>query len=186
MVTMQAQSDEQLVAAFARGDDAAFDAFYRRYLARITGFHLSRTGRRDLTFDLTAETFAAAIVSVGSFDPDRGSAAGWLFGIAANVLRMSARAEQVEARARLRLGLEPVAVEDVDLERVEELAAAASSGGIEELLADLPAAEREAVLAHVIDEESYEQMSARMACSKAVVRQRVHRGLSRLRKKIKE
>lgn len=32
--------------------------------------------------DLTAETFAAALAGVGRFDPGRGAAVGWLYGIA--------------------------------------------------------------------------------------------------------
>lgn len=31
--------------------------------------------------DLTSEVFLQALASLGSFDPDRGSARGWLFGI---------------------------------------------------------------------------------------------------------
>ena len=53
------RDDAALLAASAAGDEDAFAAFYRRHLAAITGFHLRRTGRREIAFDLTAETFAA-------------------------------------------------------------------------------------------------------------------------------
>jgi DNA-directed RNA polymerase specialized sigma24 family protein len=42
---------------------------------------------REIAFDLTAETFAAVVVACAEYDPQRGSATGWLFGIAANKLR---------------------------------------------------------------------------------------------------
>jgi hypothetical protein len=53
-------NDAALLAAAAEGDEQAFATFYLRYLAAVTGFHLRRTGRREIAFDLTAETFAAA------------------------------------------------------------------------------------------------------------------------------
>lgn len=54
------RSDEALLEAAAGGDDDAFAAFYRRRLSAVTGFFLHRVGDRELAFDLTAETFAAA------------------------------------------------------------------------------------------------------------------------------
>jgi RNA polymerase sigma factor (sigma-70 family) len=175
------RDDAALLAAAADGDERAFEAFYRRHLAAVTGFHLRRTGRPEVAFDLTAETFAAVVVACGSFDPTRGSATGWLFGIAANKLRDSLRRGRVEATARERLRHEPIALEDADLARVEELASAADEGRLAALLEDLPAEQRAALLARVVDERPYEEIAAELACSEAVVRQRVHRGLRRLR-----
>jgi RNA polymerase sigma-70 factor (ECF subfamily) len=56
----------------------------------------------------------------------------------------------------------------------------------DELLASLPAAERDAVRARVVDERTYASIAAEMRCSELVVRKRVSRGLARLRKKLKE
>jgi DNA-directed RNA polymerase specialized sigma24 family protein len=109
------RDDATLLAAAAGGDERAFEAFYLRHLAAVTGFHLRRTGRREVAFDLTAETFAAVVVSCATFDPARGSATGWLFGIAANKLHDSLRRGHVEATARARLRHEPIALEDDDL-----------------------------------------------------------------------
>ena len=76
---MPERDDASLLAAAARGDERAFEAFYRRHLAAVTGFHLRRTGRRELAFDLTAETFAAVVVALDRYDPERASATTWLF-----------------------------------------------------------------------------------------------------------
>jgi DNA-directed RNA polymerase specialized sigma24 family protein len=78
----------------------------------VTGFHLRRTRSPELAFDLTAETFAAVIVSCGRFRPKRGPAAAWLFAIAEHKLADSRRRARVESSARRRLRLEPVALED--------------------------------------------------------------------------
>jgi DNA-directed RNA polymerase specialized sigma24 family protein len=56
-----ARTDEQLLAAAARGDADAFGAFYRRHVAAITAFHRRRAGSAEAAFDLTAETFAAVV-----------------------------------------------------------------------------------------------------------------------------
>jgi RNA polymerase sigma factor (sigma-70 family) len=178
--------DAALLAAAAAGDEEAFATFYRRHLAAITGFHLRRTGRREIAFDLTAETFAAVVVACGDYDPERGSATGWLFGIAANKLRQSLRRGRVEAAARRRLGHAPVVIDDEDLARVDELASRGDEARLAELLAELPADQREAITARVVDERPYEEIATGLRCSEAVVRQRVHRGLRRLRERLEE
>jgi RNA polymerase sigma-70 factor (ECF subfamily) len=174
-----------LLLAAAGGDDRAFAEFYRRWLPLVTGYHLRRTRSRELAFDLTAETFAAVVADLQRFDPDRGSAAGWLFEIAEHKLLDSARRARVESSARKRLGHEPLVLEDRDLQRVEELASLGDAR-LDRLLAQLPVAQRDAVRARVLDERSYAEIAGEMDCSEAVVRQRVHRGLSRLRERLKE
>jgi RNA polymerase sigma factor (sigma-70 family) len=178
--------DAGLLLAAARGDDRAFAEFYRRWLPAVTGYHLRRTGSPELAFDLTAETFAAVVADLGRFDPGRGPAAGWLFGIAEHKLVDSMRRARVESSARQRLRHAPVVLEDRDLERVEELASLGQAASLDRLLDRLPHAQRAAIRARIVDERSYAQIADEMDCSEAVVRQRVHRGLDRLRERLKE
>jgi RNA polymerase sigma factor (sigma-70 family) len=180
------EDDACLLLAAADGDDRAFAAFYRRWLPLVTAYHLRRTRSRELAFDLTAETFAAVVADLQRFDPERGSAPGWLFEIAEHKLLDSVRRARVESSARARLGHEPVLLEDRDLERVEELASLGHVGRLDRLLAGLPARQRDAIRARVLDERSYGEIASEIGCSEAVVRQRVHRGLSRLRERLKE
>lgn len=178
--------DADLLRAAGSGDDRAFAEFYRRWLPLVTGYHLRRTRSRELAFDLTAETFAAVVAGLRGFDREKGSAAGWLFEIAEHKLLDSRRRARVESSARARLGHEPVILEDRDLVRVEELASLGDADRLDRLLAQLPAAQRDAIRARVLDERSYTEIAAEMQCSEAVARQRVHRGLSRLRERLKE
>jgi RNA polymerase sigma factor (sigma-70 family) len=178
--------DEDLLLAATRGDDRAFGEFYSRWLPVVTRYHLRRVGSRELAFDLTAETFAAAVGDLKRFDPSRGSAAGWLFGIAEHKLLDSWRRAKVESSARAALGHERLILEDRDLERVEELASLGDTQRVERLLARLPAEQRDAVQARIVDERSYAQIAGELDCSEAVVRQRVHRGLAYLRQRLKE
>lgn len=178
--------DNALLLAAAEGDEAAFETFYLRWLPVVAGFHLRRVGSREAAFDLTAETFAAVVVACGRFDPTKGSAANWLFAIAEHKLADSLRRGRVEARARHALGHRPIVLEDDDLLRVEELASRVEGALLDELLAELPAQQRAAIRARVLDERPYAHIAAELDCSEAVVRQRVHRGLRRLRERLGE
>jgi DNA-directed RNA polymerase specialized sigma24 family protein len=66
-------SDAELLG-LALTDPQAFGVFYDRFEADLLGFLYRATGRADIAADLTAEVFAAALQSVGGFDPTRGSA----------------------------------------------------------------------------------------------------------------
>jgi RNA polymerase sigma factor (sigma-70 family) len=91
---------------------------------------------------------------------------------------MSRRRGRVEDAARRRLGMQPVAVVDETLERVAALFA---DDELQRLLEVLAPDQRQAVLARVVDEHDYAEIAAGLRCSQSVVRQRVSRGLARLR-----
>jgi RNA polymerase sigma factor (sigma-70 family) len=176
--------DRELLKRIAAGEDAAFSAFYRTHLDAVVAFFRRRVPDAELAFDLAAETFAAVVISAGSYGGD-GPAAAWLYGIARNKLRESLRRGRVENNARRRLGLEPVVLDDHDLERIEDRALAGADALARELAA-LPEPTRRALLARVVEERAYDEIAADLGCSEQVVRQRVHRGLSRLRAGLKE
>lgn len=175
-------SDAQLLAAIARCDDRAFSAFYRRHLGMVVGWYARRTDP-ELAADLTAEVFAAVLIGAARYEPTYDSAAGWLLGIARNVLGHSVRRGEVDARARRRLGASPLPVEDEDLDRVLELAED-QANSVRSLLASLPVHERMAVRARVIEEREYGEIARSLGCSELVIRKRVSRGLARLRTRL--
>ena len=176
-------SDGELLAGIDRGDGSSFDAFYRRHLPVVVAFLLRETRDREAAADLAAEVFAAVMLAAGRYRDDGGPAAAWVLGIARNKLRVSRRRRRIEDRARRRLGFEPVALEDPDLDRVERLA---DEGSASALLDALPEPEREAIRRRVLDEQSYDQIADELRCSEMVVRKRVSRGLARLRTGLEE
>ena len=124
---LPSRADEAgLLRRIAAGDDDAFSVFYREHLDAVVAFFARRVGDRELAFDLTAETFAAVVVSAGTYSGDAPPVA-WLFGIARNKLRESLRRDRVADAARRRLGMEPIALDDAALERVEERAGSGES-----------------------------------------------------------
>jgi RNA polymerase sigma factor (sigma-70 family) len=177
--------DQELLARHAAGDPDAFVAYYRRNLPRVLSFFLRRTRDPELTADLTAEVFAAALLAAPRFQRGGTPASAWLYGIAAHKLSDSRRRGQVEDHARRRLAMEPLVIDDLELERVEEIASR-STAELDVAIAGLPENQRTAVLARVVDERPYFEIAAEMSCSEMLVRQRVSRGLRRLRSRIKE
>jgi RNA polymerase sigma-70 factor (ECF subfamily) len=176
------QSDEELLAA-AFADRDAFASFYGRYERPVAAFFVRAVGSGELAADLTAETFAEALSSARRFDPALGRASAWLFGIARHVLARSRERGRVEDRARRRLGLPPLALDDELIERIE--AAGADMRALE-LLEGLPDDQRVALSARVVEELGYGEIAARLSCSESVVRKRVSRGLAALRVRLKE
>ena len=184
---MSARSDDELLRRFAGGDAGAFAAFYRRHVAAVVTFFLRRTGDHELTADLTAEVFAAALLAAERYRPGERPALAWLYGIAANKLADSRRRGRVQDEARRRLGLEPLAIDDDDVVRIDQMARSLGDDSrLEEAVGSLAPEQRDAVLARVVDERSYAEIATAMGCSELLVRKRVSRGLKKLRLQMKE
>lgn len=174
-------SDAELLVR-SREVAAAFGVFYRRHAGAVQSYFRRRVGDAELAFDLTAETFAAALRGVPRYEPRPEPARAWLFGIARNVLSESVRRGRVQDRARMALEMQPIMLDQADVETLELLA---ETPAVEALEA-LPDDQRVAVVAHHVDGESYAQIAERLACSESVVRQRVSRGLRTLRTRLED
>jgi RNA polymerase sigma-70 factor (ECF subfamily) len=179
---MDERSDDDLLAA-TRTEPEAFAVFYRRHVHALLAYFARRTRDPELAADLTAETFAAALHGAHRHRPEKGPAVGWLYGIARRQLAHVARKGAVEDRARRRLGMTRLTLTDDALERVEALADV-DAQVIRQGLEALPADQREAVVARVLEEQDYEEMAARAGTSESVVRKRVSRGLAGLRSRL--
>ncbi|HEY4238251.1 MAG TPA: RNA polymerase sigma factor [Kofleriaceae bacterium] len=91
-------SDEGLVAACATGDRAACGLLFERYVDAVYRFAARMRGSdASAVDDLVQATFVAAFAAAGRY---RGaSVRSWLFGIAANQVRMFVRSEIRRKRA---------------------------------------------------------------------------------------
>ena len=152
---------------------------YDGHARRLLVFFARRTFDGQLAMDLVAETFARAYENRDRY---RGSseheAAGWLWGIARNVLHESQRRGQAERRALARLGVEAERLSESELARVEELA---SLDDLRDLvgaaLRTLSVEHREALELRVVRELDYPQIARWLKISEAAARARVSRGL---------
>jgi RNA polymerase sigma factor (sigma-70 family) len=173
--------DEEALVLAVRAGDGSFAALYRHFERSVLGFFMRATGKPDLAADLTAETFASVLESIGSYDLAKGRADQWLFGIARNVLGKSYRRGRVEVAARQRFGMPRLVLDDHAMETISRLAA---SDEATQALAELPPEQRHAIEARVIGERNYTDIASELHCSEAVVRKRVSRGLRALRTRL--
>lgn len=174
------RSDAELILA-SRQDPAAFRELYDRWAERLLGYFFRRVLDAEVSADLLAETFAVAFERRSRFR-DLGRPGGaWLYGIAAKELSHYFRRQSVEMRAARRLGLERPGLDAESAAKIEALV------DDDDVRASLTAAmrqmsgrERDAVELRVIAELDYREIAARLHCSEAAARTRVHRGLARL------
>jgi RNA polymerase sigma-70 factor, ECF subfamily len=155
----------------------SFDAFYGRFREPVLAYFARRVGEPEVAADLMAETFARALVGYRKAPPD--AAGPWVFSIARNLLIDSTRRGRVESSARRKLRLEPLVLEDHDLERIAEIAEATDLA--QTVRATLSAEDYDTLQARVVDEQPYAELASRLRCSEAVVRKRVSRAAAHAR-----
>jgi RNA polymerase sigma factor (sigma-70 family) len=101
---------------------SAFERLFQAHAEPLFAFLVYRTGDRQLAEDLVADTFERALRSRSRFDPRRGSEKSWLYTVAVNLVRDSARRASVETRALARVGAETTACGEVHAESRESQA----------------------------------------------------------------
>jgi RNA polymerase sigma factor (sigma-70 family) len=175
-----APSDAQLILGSLEDPDR-FGELFDRHASDVLGWFARRTGCAQAAADLMAETFASAFTSRRRFQDTGAPARAWLFTIARRQLGRYQRRARVDERARRRLGVEPVVLTDIDLERVEQLA---DLVGLRETLdrhlAELPSGIGQALRLRVGAGLAYPEVAAQLGCSEGAARVRVSRGLARL------
>jgi RNA polymerase sigma factor (sigma-70 family) len=171
------RTDEDLLLS---GDAEDFGLFYDRYIDMLLGYFARRVSDPEIAADLTSETFAAALASRRRFRRAKTPAVAWLFGIAQHKLADYRRRGAAEDRMRRRLGIHRVPVADDD----RELIAMLGSDAAWRMIDELPPEQREAVRAHVLDDQPYAEIALAAETSEAVVRKRVSRGLGALRQRM--
>jgi RNA polymerase sigma factor (sigma-70 family) len=166
--------DERLLLS---ADPEDFGRFYDRHVRAVIGYFSRRTRDPELAADLTAETFAAALVARRRYRIGATPPVAWLFGIAQHKLIDAHRRGGARDRLQKRLGMERVPLQEHDRELIEALGREAAAA----LVSHLPPEQAAAITAHVLEDHSYEEIAASEQVSAATVRQRVSRGLRALR-----
>lgn len=166
-------SDGELIRRVGSGDRGAFDALYRRYARPVFGLALRRLGDRGRAEDAVQETFASVWRAAGSYKPERGPGAPWLYAVARNAIVDNGRAKReppVDAP-------DEVAVEEGPAERAE-------SGWIawrvHRALAELPENERRVIELAYWGGRSQTEIADLLGIPLGTVKTRTRTGLARL------
>ncbi|ADD44238.1 RNA polymerase sigma factor [Stackebrandtia nassauensis] len=159
----------------------AFEEFYREHVGSIQGFIARRVDDPHLAADLTAEVFLAAMNSAHRYRPGKGTSAGWLFGIARNVVandrRRRARAAQIDRRISGR-----ALVDAEDLAALDDrIDAEAQSRQLYAAMDRLSDAERAVLELVALDGLSVADAAAALRIRPTAARKRLHRARKNMR-----
>jgi RNA polymerase sigma-70 factor (ECF subfamily) len=164
------------------GPAAEFEEIYRLHVGAVTAFFARRSADPQTVADLTSETFVGAITSFATYDPNRGTARAWLFGIARKVF---ARYCEQATRGRdtvVRLaGHRALGVDEVE-ELVARIDAERSGRSLVEGLAALPATAREVLELVDIAGLAPQEAAGVLGISAGALRIRLFRARKQLRK----
>jgi RNA polymerase sigma factor (sigma-70 family) len=148
----------------------------------VLAFFRRRVPGPEEAFDLTAETFAAALASLSRYQSGPEPPRAWLFAIARHKLSEALRSSRIQDEARRALAMQPIQLDDEGIELLERTAHAPAL----ELLETLAPEQREAIEAHHLDERGYAEIAIELRCSESVVRKRVSRGLAALQAELRK
>lgn len=163
-------------------DREAFGRFYERHSGDLLIFLTRRVYEPEIAMDLTAETFAEALIKRNRFRGEtEEEAVAWIYAIARGLLGRFARRGRVESRALSRLGVDPPSLDDGEAALViersgrDDLHAAVRHG-----LRELSEEQRQAVELRVMQELDYPSVAARLGITEQAARARVSRALRKL------
>ena len=128
-------------------DDAVtgFEALYRANVAAVTAYFARRSADPQTVADLTADTFVQAITSFATFDPGKGTARAWVFGIARRIYAAHCQAHsQQRSRVARLAGRRELAPDEVG-ELIDRIDAERAGRALVTGLTALPAADRAVV-----------------------------------------
>lgn len=180
MTSEDSRSDAELLAA-STVEPEAFGVFYDRHIRSLLAFFYRRTACAQTAADLAAETFAVAFAARHRYRDVGAPGLAWLLGIAKREFSAAVRRQRVRDRARRRLGIERIELDDLSFERIEELADLAPlRANVEAALDSLTPKLAEAVSLRVERELPYAEVARRIGCSEGAARVRVARGLAKL------
>ncbi len=173
-------SDQELIGRMLAGDEDAFTALYRRRQAPVYRFALQMTGNVVIAEDVTQEVFMALLEHARRFDPQRGTVASFLYGIARNlVLRRLEKDRYSDSDS-------DAVMEDFagDVDVLQDLTRQETVEQVRRAVLSLPPVYREAVVLCDLQDASYEDAAAALECPVGTVRSRLNRGRTMLAQKL--
>jgi RNA polymerase sigma-70 factor (ECF subfamily) len=181
-------TDETLLQAALRGDEAAFVALYRRWQGPIYRFARQMCGSEPAAEDVVQDVFLALVQDARRYDAARGPLSAYLYGIARHLVLRRLRREGVreslmETEAVAALQETQPRPDDTDafdmIDRRESIEA------VQRAIGSLPVSYREAIVLCDVQELPYEQAAVVIGCPIGTVRSRLHRGRALLADKLR-
>jgi RNA polymerase sigma-70 factor (ECF subfamily) len=178
-------ADQELLRQLTKGNETAFTCLYERYQGPLYRFVLHMSGNNATAEEVTQEVFMLLINKPKGYEPDKGTVAGYLFGIARNLTR------RIVQRSRLDLPIDDEAFDGsaetalaCDLDVLADLSNAELLEGLRKAVLALPEQYREVVALCDLEEMNYAAAAAILECSPGTVASRLHRARAMLKMKL--
>jgi RNA polymerase sigma-70 factor, ECF subfamily len=168
---------EQLIDAIAvRGDRAAFTSLFLRFAPRVKAYLMQLGMDAGSAEELAQEALLAVWRKAAQFDPERASAAAWIFTIARNLRIDLARRTRLATPVPSPLD-EPPPTSQADA----MLAADDLSARVRAALAALPAEQADVVRLSFFDDRVHADIERVLGIPLGTVKSRLRLAMSRLR-----
>jgi RNA polymerase sigma-70 factor (ECF subfamily) len=166
-------NDGELIQRIAQRDRGAFEDLYNRYARAVFGLALRRLGDRGRAEDAVQETFASIWRSAGTYRPERGPGAPWLYTVARNATVDRSR-ERIETPSEVpdEATNEPGPAEQTEQNWL--------TWRVHSALQELPEREREAIALAYWSGLSQSEVAEHLGIPLGTVKTRTRSGLARL------
>lgn len=171
------ERQRDLILAIAAGDDGALSRLYDLFERPLFSLGIRWLGDAHLAEELVQEVIVRVWKGAGTFDPVKGQASSWIFGIARNCAT-----DLLRAKAR-----RPVPSETVEPEGVAwEEEAAWRGWQIAQALSSLPPEQQKVVELGFVNQCTHAEIAESLDVPLGTVKTRMYAGLKKLRNKLKE
>lgn len=182
---MNRNKTSELADKARQGDRAAFEALYKAYSKKIYYFALQNTGSEAAAEDVTSETFADAMESIGSLRSGE-AFSGWLFAISykkcADHLGSTSRSTSIDSEELLSADAQG----DTVMLPYDYAESRETVAKLKEIIDTLSPDQRSAVIMYYYDEMSVSEVAEAMGTNKNNVSQKLHRARKRIRRQIEK
>lgn len=185
----QSPDDFQLVEAFRKGDEKAFEEIVRRYQRQVANIIYLTLGNREEVDDLSQEVFIRVYRSLGRFQFDA-SLYSWIYRIVVNLCIDEVRRKKI----RKAVSLEFFTERRLEGEKRSKEHATASDDMLKEekkriivdALQRLSPVHRTVIVLREYEDMSYEEIAKTLHISAQAVKSRIFRAREELRKSLKD
>ncbi|MDQ3018345.1 MAG: sigma-70 family RNA polymerase sigma factor, partial [bacterium] len=145
----------QIIKSCQAGHMESFVILYDRYVEKIYKFLYYRTNaHRELSEDLTSQTFIRAMEKIATFKADRGTFQAWLYQVARNILidhyRKNKSTENIDEHLNI------ASNENLEKQAAQKL----TNEDLQKILQTLPQEAQELINMRLWDELSYAEIAA--------------------------
>lgn len=171
--------DEDLVKAIQAGDQKAYQQLVKRYITKIWRLAMSILHNEQEAEDAVQEVFLSLLQSLDKWDPNgKAQFSTWIYRVSFNkcIDMKRARKETVPEDQAPEKSTESGAFEELLQNEI--------AGKVADLMAQLPEAQRLAILLYYYEELSVDEISAKLETTEQAVRSLLKRGRKKLKDKI--